>query len=421
MKICLITPEFYPFYGGVGRSFTDMCKAFKAKKDKLFIFNRSYRGKNIFDILDTTKSYNLRDFLGILKEREYFFYFLISIWKMLTAKRVKIHIKLKMLLYLFLKPKILIKLVKNLSSFHPFLKKINPDLIYGAVCDNTVMPLGFVLSRLMGKKFICSAHGTDFLVRTRYSLKTNYLKVIDKIIVSSNKTRELIKKINHLDDNKLIIIPYGLYLQDLEVKQTPQQIKNELQLDPKDFIIISIGRHVPRKNFQLVIKAMKKLKDTHPQAHFKYFLIGSGPDTDKLKIMTKNLKLENDVTFLGNINDSMRNKYLKASDIFVLPSIATKKSIEGFGLVYLEANFYNLPVIGTISGGITEAIEDRKSGILIRPNDLNSLIDAIVYLYENEEERKRMGEYGYNRVINKYNWEFLVNDYIRMFEKVIKE
>jgi len=421
MKICLITPEFYPFYGGIGRSFTDMCKAFKSKKDKLFIFNGSYRGKNIFDILDTTKSYNLRDLLGLFIKREYFFYFLLSIWKMLTAKRVKTHIKLKMLLYLFLKPKILIKLVKNLSSVHPFLKKINPDLIHGAVCDNTVMPLGFVLSRLMGKKFICSAHGTDFLVRTRYSLKTNYLKVIDKIIVSSNKTRELIKKINHLDDNKLIIIPYGLYLQDLEVKQAPQQIKNELQLDPKDFIIISIGRHVPRKNFQLVIKAMKKLKDTHPQAHFKYFLIGSGPDTDKLKIMTKNLKLENDVTFLGNINDSMRNKYLKASDIFVLPSIATKKSIEGFGLVYIEANFYRLPVIGTISGGITEAIEDRKSGILIRPNDLNSLIDAIVYLYENEEERKRMGEYGYNRVINKYNWEFLVNEYIRVFEDVIEE
>jgi phosphatidylinositol alpha-1,6-mannosyltransferase len=421
MKICLITPEFYPFYGGIGRSFTDMCKAFKGKKDKLFIFNGSYRGKNIFDILDTTKSYKLRDLLVILKERKNFFYFLISIWKIFTAKRVKTHIKLNMLLYLFVKPKIVIKLVKNLSSVHPFLKKINPDIIYGAVCDNTVMPLGFVLSRLMGKKFICSAHGTDFLVRTRYSLKTNYLKAIDKIILSSAKTKELIKKINHLDDNKLIIIPYGLYLQDLEVKQNPQQIKNTLQLHPEDFIIISVGRHVPRKNFQLVIKAMKNLKDTKPQAQLKYFLIGSGPDTDKLKIMTKNLKLGKIVTFLGNISDSMRNKYLKASDLFVLPSIATKKAIEGFGLVYLEANFFNLPVIGTISGGITEAIEDHKSGILIKPNDLNDLIDAILYLYQNEEERARMGEYGHNKVINRHNWNLLANEYIRVFEDLIKE
>ena len=104
-----------------------------------------------------------------------------------------------------------------------------------------------------------------------------------------------------------------------------------------------------------------------------------------------------------------------------MPSIATRKSIEGFGIVYLEANYFKLPVIGTISGGIIEAIEDHKSGLLIKPNDLNSLIDAIVYLYENEEERKRMGEYGHNRVINNYNWNLLVNEYIRVFENVIKE
>ena len=92
--------------------------------------------------------------------------------------------------------------------------------------------------------------------------------------------------------------------------------------------------------------------------------------------MTKNLKLEDKVTFLGNVTDNIRNKYLKASDIFILPSIATPKSIEGFGIVYLEANYYNLPVIGTISGGITEAIEDHKSGLLIKPNDLDDLIES---------------------------------------------
>ncbi|GAG94101.1 unnamed protein product, partial [marine sediment metagenome] len=163
------------------------------------------------------------------------------------------------------------------------------------------------------------------------------------------------------------------------------------------------------------------LKKTYPYAQIKYFLIGSGQETEKLKIMTNNLGLKNEVIFLGAVNDTMKKKYLKASDVFIMPSIATKKSIEGFGIVYLEANYFKLPVIGTISGGILEAIEDRKSGLLIKPNDLNGLINAIVYLYENEEERKRMGEYGYNRVINKYNWEFLANEYIKVFENIIKE
>jgi len=421
MKICLLASEFYPVYGGIGRFFTDMCKTFRDKEEKLFIFNRTYRGKNIFDILEYTKIFNLRDLLALFKKRKHILYFLNSIWKILTAKKLKVYYKLSMILYLFIKPKFLISLLKNLSTIYPLVKKISPDLIYGSVCDTVVMPLGFILSKFLGIKFICSAHGTDFLVRTRLSLKTYYLRVIDKIIVSSNRNKELIRKINHLDEDQLIVIPYGLSLQDHEINQNVSQIKNELHINPKDFILISVGRHAPRKNFQLVIEAMKILKKTYPDAQIKYFLIGSGSDTEKLKNLTKNLGLKNEVIFLGAINDTMKKKYLKASDVFIMPSIATKKSIEGFGIVYLEANYFKLPVIGTISGGIIEAIEHHKSGLLIKPNDLNGLINAIVYLYENEEERKRMGEYGHNRVINKYNWKLLVNEYIRVFEDVIKE
>ncbi len=129
--------------------------------------------------------------------------------------------------------------------------------------------------------------------------------------------------------------------------------------------------------------------------------------------------LEENVKFIGSVSDVMKNKYLKASDVFVSPSIATNKTIEGFGIVFLEANIHKLPVIGTISGGIPEAIENNKSGLLIKPNDLNGLINAIIYLFENEEERKRMGEYGYNRVLNNYNWELLIDKYIQLFKEII--
>ena len=117
----------------------------------------------------------------------------------------------------------------------------------------------------------------------------------------------------------------------------------------------------------------------------------------------------------------MKNKYLKASDVFVTPSIASNKTIEGFGIVFLEANFFKIPVIGTTSGGIIEAIDHKKSGLLIKPNDLNELVKAIIYLYEHEEERKKMGEYGYNRVINNYNWKLLVHEYIKLFKETIKQ
>ncbi|MFX1363422.1 MAG: glycosyltransferase family 4 protein [Promethearchaeota archaeon] len=412
--------EFYPVYGGIGRFFTDMCKAFRDREETLFIFNNTYRGKNIFNILKYTKIFKLRDLLALFKKRNYIFFFLYSIWKILTVKKVKLYFKLCMLLYLFIKQKIIISLLKNLSRIYPLVKKINPDLIYGSVCDNVMMPLGFILSRLIGKKFICHAHGTDFLVRTRLSLKTHYLKLIDKIIVSSDKNKELIMKINHLSEDKLIVIPYGLFLPDHEIKKDNLQIRNELNIKPKDFILISVGRHAPRKNFQLVIQAMEFLKKSYSYPNIKYYLIGSGKETGRLKSMTQALGLNDEIIFLGAINDEMKKKYLKASDVFIMPSISMKKSIEGFGIVYLEANYYKLPVIGTSSGGIIGAIEDRKSGLLIKPDNLKDLVDAIVYLYENEEERKRMGEYGYNRVINRYNWKLITNEYIKLFKATIK-
>ncbi len=114
MKICILASEFYPIYGGIGRFFTDMCKTFRDKKEKLFIFNRTYRGKNIFDILEYTKIFNLRDLLALFKKRQCILYFLNSIWKILTAKKLKLYFKLNMLMYLFIKPKVLISLLKNI-------------------------------------------------------------------------------------------------------------------------------------------------------------------------------------------------------------------------------------------------------------------------------------------------------------------
>ena len=86
---------------------------------------------------------------------------------------------------------------------------------------------------------------------------------------------------------------------------------------------------------------------------------------DVNKKLVKRLNLEKDVKFLGNCDIETRNKFYKMSDIFLMPSITTKNDIEGFGIVFLEANYFKVPVIGTRTGGIVEAIIDGKTGFLI--------------------------------------------------------
>ena len=82
----------------------------------------------------------------------------------------------------------------------------------------------------------------------------------------------------------------------------------------------------------------------------------------------------------------------------------------------MEANYYKVPVIGTATGGIVAAIVDGETGLFIKPNDLNDLVEKILYLYENEDVRKKMGEKGHDRVINEYSWQKIVDDYIRVFK-----
>ena len=94
-----------------------------------------------------------------------------------------------------------------------------------------------------------------------------------------------------------------------------------------------------------------------------------------------------------------------------MPSITKKSDIEGFGIVFLEANYFKLPAIGTRSGGVKEAIIDGKTGYLISPNDVNELIEKILYLYNNPDIRHELGLNGYKRVIKEFGWNSIIQEY----------
>lgn len=418
MKIALIAYEFYPHLGGVAQNFNSLCRTFHQKSHTLYVFNQYYKSYNIFDVLDPleNKVYRLKDLVAFLVNRKLFYIFLKSIWIILRDKKTPFSFKSKMILYFILKPDILIRTMKNLSKLYPYFKKLNIDLIFGSSCGANVTPLIFLLSRFFNKKVLAYAHGNEFLVRSRWSLKTFYTKMMDKIILSNKKTKELIKNVLTFEDNQLKIIPYGLVLKEYEVQETKEELRKELSIPNDKVILISVGRHVPRKKFDLVIKALSQIKKQHPEIKLKYFLIGHGSYTPYLKKLVKDLELYNEVEFLGSFGGFKRNKYLKLSDIFLMPSISLNESIEGFGIVFLEANYFKLPVIGSSSGGISSAIEDGKTGYLVKPNNLNDLVDKLLKLCKNKQIRIKMGDYGRNRVVKDFSWENIYQKYIDLFK-----
>jgi glycosyltransferase involved in cell wall biosynthesis len=102
---------------------------------------------------------------------------------------------------------------------------------------------------------------------------------------------------------------------------------------------------------------------------------------------------------------------LKASQVFVLPS-----RVESVPQSILEAFFLKIPVIATNVGGIPELVTNNKTGILVKPNDPEDLLDKINYLLNDGELRKTLANNAYDFVLKNFSWEFLIGKYIKLYE-----
>ncbi|MFX1329785.1 MAG: glycosyltransferase family 4 protein [Promethearchaeota archaeon] len=420
MKIGLFFYGNPPIEGGVGFTLSCLLKLFNKTNHKIFFFNPYYKTEYTINIFNKRK-YTNQHRLSKLKNKKFIRFCILAIWKILKDKKIKVSHRLKIILYLLVQPNTLFITMDNLIKIYYKIKKLDIDIFLAGTTTGDTLSLVFILSRIFNKKVASIAHGNEFLVHSRFSLRTYFFKNFDLLILGTYTLKELIKKIHHLDESKLAVINFGLIPEDYKIRESKEELRKEFKIAKDQFVLLSVGRHIERKKFDLVIKAIKKVKEKQPTIKIKYYLIGEGGETQRLKELTKKLDLEELVEFLGFTDIIIRNKFYKLSDLFVMPSIIQRESIEGFGIVYLEANFFKIPVIGTFSGGIVEAVINGETGFLIRENDISDLVEKILFFYHNENERKLMGIRGYERVIQNFNWNLIVNDYIKLFEDLLSE
>ena len=113
--------------------------------------------------------------------------------------------------------------------------------------------------------------------------------------------------------------------------------------------------------------------------------------------------------FFKNITDDLKNALIAKSNIFVMPSIIHKKSVEGFGIAYVEAAQYGIPSVGGKDGGAADAIEHEKTGLICDGNNLDDIYSSINVTLEN----KKYLELGKNEkeFVNKFQWYKIIKDY----------
>ena len=257
------------------------------------------------------------------------------------------------------------------------------------------------------KKKICLIHGKEINHEKSSSINKRILEVLDNvetIVANSQYTKNLAIKIGVKEDKIIIINPGVEKAKELN-KNSLNKVENLLK--HKFPRLITISRLDKRKNHFNVIMALRNLKQIYP--NIVYICVGDGDQEDNIKSITEELDLNSQVMFFKNITSELKNSLLAKSNIFVMPSIINKNSVEGFGIAYVEAAQYGLPSLGGKDGGASDAIENEKTGLICDGNDLDDIYSSIDLMLKNNKYL----EFGKNAKENssKFLWSKIILKY----------
>jgi teichuronic acid biosynthesis glycosyltransferase TuaC len=194
-------------------------------------------------------------------------------------------------------------------------------------------------------------------------------------------------------------------------------LKKQLKLDANIKIILYVGRLDKLKGVDYLLKAIYGLKIKYGTSEFfknlKVVIIGKGPELINLQKLSEELNLQDIVTYKGELRVKDLEDWYAVADLFILPSFS-----EGKPVVIYEAMSSECAVIATNVGGIPDQVKDNHTGLLLEPGDIDTLINKIKYLLENEDVMQIMGENGRKRIINE-NWTW--EGYAERINSIYKE
>ncbi len=206
------------------------------------------------------------------------------------------------------------------------------------------------------------------------------------------------------------VVPNGVDIDLFQTKYKELEIKIlRDNLNIKDeYVVLTTSRLVYKNGVDILIKAIAKIKESKP--NIKLLVIGDGPEMKNLKFNIQDLKLENEVIFMGQIPQKDLPIYFRVSDVFVRASRS-----EGLGNSFLEAMAAGIPVIGTPVGGIVDFLITGHTGLLANPEDPDDLAEKINYILSHQDIRNTVIKNALALVEKHYSWDVVGKKMERIF------
>ncbi len=298
-------------------------------------------------------------------------------------------------------------------SLYFWIKQIgvNFDVLHFHLPNPTAV-ISFLISGLKKKKVV--TYHSDIVRQRRLAVLyrpflNSFLNKVDWIIPTSP---DYVESSNTLCryKHKCHVVPLGVDLSRFNRSSNEELNQDLLKQIHGDRMILFIGKFRYYKGLHVLFEAMN-------QVDGKLLLIGEGYLEEELKRKVAADGLVNKVEFLGELSNRKVNAYLKACDVFVLPSVQRS---EAFGIVQLEAMACGKPVVCTDLGtGTTYVNQHQKTGIVVAPDDPLDLAQAINFLLDNPEVRFKFGQAGSERVKKYFTADRMVDDIIALYEKCL--
>jgi len=277
--------------------------------------------------------------------------------------------------------------------------------------------LGVAVGKLSRVPAFPTIHSTMAFIdkRSRRDLRIYLIKAVngliyrlaDRVIAVSEEIQEIVYKTYGLEDSKVLVLKNGIIFENGVSKS--EDLNGEFPHSENKLKVIAVGRLVPLKGFDILIKAVAEvvkqgIKD------LLVIVVGDGEERLRLEKLILDLKLDSYVKLLGLRHDAIA--LMKASDLFVMPS-----HYEGLSIAMIEAMACGLPIIASDAPGLRNYIKNDQNGLLFPVADQKALAKCILHLANDKKLRIRLS----HEARKSFKKKFDMHNNVKSLDKLFRE
>ena len=384
MKICMLTWEFPPrIVGGIARHCFGLSRALSKRGHEVHVVTLEFPGAPAFEEMEGVKIHRVRIELG----------------------------HPDFITWTFIFNHFMEKIVANLSKDEEF------DVIH--IHDWLTAPVGISSKYYLRKPLVSTVHSIE--IGRAQGLNNPNSLLIDglewwmtyeskKVISCSNSMKGELEQHFHLPSEKITVIPNAVDLSKYQRNIDKNAVKRRYGIESHEKIILFIGRLVPQKGVEYLVRAIPLILQQHKDA--KFVVVGDGWSRDYLENMVRSAGFGEKIRFLGFISDLELTELTMSADALVIPSV-----YEPFGIVALEGMAAGVPVVAANVGGLAEIIEHERTGVLVYSKNPESIAWGVNRILSDQGYANWLVQNAKKKVREVYSWEAAAQKTVEVYEE----